>query len=123
MSINTHYLFRLWRENGEIFCEIEFVTIFEPSLILNLNSNERSIEDWFQESIEENIGLNIYSFLPDNLEICEEPILLEGIGTYSVQAWKDYWGEYDEDFDFNLTDWSVAIEEEEMVELTTGDIP
>lgn len=114
---NAHFLVRLWREGKSIEHEIEFHHMFEPTLVLELKEDLRPLEDWWQESMEENLYHNISSFLPPGLEVCAEPIWFEAIGRYSAHGWRDYWGEYDEDFDFELISWSVAIEEKEMVEL------
>jgi hypothetical protein len=59
----------------------------------------------------ENLSYNPDSFVPDGLEVCEEPIWLEVIGRYSVTGWKDYWGEYDEDFEFEILSWSAGVED------------
>lgn len=109
-SAIIHVLIRIWQEDGKVQYEEEFRNIHADfELILELPSNIRPIEDWVDEALGE-IELHEY-ILPDKFEVCKEPILYEAIGEFTIIGHKDYWGEYDEDYDFVLYKWSCDIEE------------
>ena len=112
MTPNIYFLARVWREFGRTEVELHEWKLFEPELTLNLKKGFRPIEDWWEESFMENVCYNPESFTPDGLELYDEPIWLEVIGSYSAQGWQDYYGEYDEDFEFNIIDWTVEVEED-----------
>ena len=82
-------------------------------MVLNLKEGFRPFEDWWEESFLDEVSTVPECFIPDGLEICDEPIWLEVIGRFRAQGWQDYYGEYDEDFEFNIVDWTVEVEEEE----------
>ncbi len=105
-------MIKLWIDDEkEVNSEIEFLDIHnKPELILNLKSNQRPVIDWFEESISE---IETEYFLPDKFEVCEDPIIYEVIGEFSIYGYKDYWGEYDEEYEFKIIEWSCKIDEEE----------
>ena len=97
---NCHFLIRVWADNGKVCCEEDFIHLFEPSLILELKENRRPIEDWFLESFSEALLDDPKSYLPEKVEICGEPILVEVIGAVNVNAnYDSYYGEYDEELE------------------------
>ena len=111
---NCHFLIRVWADEWKVCCEEDFIHLFEPSLILELKENRRPIEDWFLESFSEALLDDPKSYLPEKVEICEEPILIEVIGTVNVSAnYDSYYGEYDEDVELEIHFWSVALDDRE----------
>ena len=110
--VNCHFLIRVWADEGKVCCEEDFISIFEPSLILELKENRRPIENWFLESFSEALLDDPKSYLPEKVEICEEPIMVEVIGTVNVIAnYDSYYGEYDEDVELEIHSWSVALDD------------
>ena len=89
--------------------ELLSVDVFFPELVLSLPDNYRPLTDWFIESFSEE---DLEYFLPDNFERCEEPILFEALGTYSIDGSTDYYGEYDEDTCFEMDDWAADFPED-----------
>lgn len=111
ITTTIHVLIRIWQEDGKILCEEEFIHVHaDPELFLELPLFVRPIEDWVDEILGE-IELHEY-ILPDKFEICEEPILYEAIGEFTIIGYKDDWGEYDEDYDFVLHQWSCEVDED-----------
>ena len=107
---NCHFLIRMWIDDGKVCCEEDFIHLFEPALILDLKENRRPIEDWFLESFREVLLDDPESYIPENVEICGEPIFVEVIGTVNVIPHWDYYGEYDEDVELEIHFWSVALD-------------
>ena len=108
---NCHFLISVWIDEGKVCCEEDFIHLFEPSLILDLKENRRPIEDWFLESFREALLDDPESYIPENVEICDEPIFIEVIGTVNVIPYQDsYYGEYDEDVELEIHSWSVALD-------------
>ena len=89
--------------------ELLTVDVFLPELVLNIDPNHRPLTDWYIESFQEE---ELRDLLPDNLELCEDPILFEAMGKYSVDAWQDYFGEWDQTSDFAIISWAVAFPED-----------
>jgi len=89
--------------------EILSVDVFYPELVLSLKENHRPTTDWFVESFGEE---DLRYLLPDNLELCEEPILFEALGTYTIEGHTDYYGEYDEDTCFEMDNWVAEFPED-----------
>ena len=115
--VNCHFLIRVWADEGKVCCEEDFIHLFEPSLILELKENRRPIEDWFLESFSEALLDDPKSYLPEKVEICGEPILVEVIGAVNVNAnYDSYYGEYDEDVELEIHSWSVALDDREEEE-------
>ena len=99
-----HLLCEVWTEDGKIQGEILSPEVFcEYDLLLDLPREWRPITDWVSETIDE---IEIEFFLPENFEVCEEVLLYEVIGRFSISAYKDYWGDYDEEYDFEIIKWS-----------------
>lgn len=113
---NVHFLMRVWCEGKKPCFELDFIIFFEPELILDLETNRRPIEDWWEESMSENIHYDCRCFFPERFELCSEPVLLEVIGYYCASGWQCPDGEYDEDFEFEVRSWAAAIEEEDTEE-------
>lgn len=113
----SHILIRIWKHNGFINHEIELVRVRGcHKLYLDLPDNQRPTDDWITEAVGDAMSANITMFLPDlgdgeTIEICEEPIFYEAIGEFVVDGSWDYYGEYDEDYSFDVHEWSVAIDE------------
>ncbi len=114
-----HVMIRIWLDDFGLFdYEVQFSQVLcKPELILELPTFHRTEQDWLEEIIGE-INLNEF-ILPDKFEICEEPILYECIGVFSVIGSFDYWGEYEEEYDFKLEQWSCDFEDEESYILNT----
>ena len=110
---NAHFTARVWIENGRPQIEVNSLTLFEPSLTFMLKEGTRPVQDWWHESMEGELDNSPGAFLPDGLELYDEPIWLEVIGRFTAQGYKDYWGEYDEDFEFEIDQWTVAIDGED----------
>lgn len=108
---NVHFLTRVWLDGKTVCMELDFLDFFEPEFILSLKPSTRTIADWWEESMREDIVGLPECFLPENFEVCEEPVLLEVIGVYSAQGWTDADGEYDEDFTFEIINWTAAIDD------------
>ena len=111
---NLHFMVLVCRQNGKIICEKEFIDIFEPELILDLKKTERPIEDWFCDSFEEHLLLDPSQFLPENLEICEDPIFFEAIGHIEFIGHMEincsaFVEEYYESVNINIHKWSVDL--------------
>lgn len=108
---NAHFLGRVWCEGSRACIELYSFRFFQPTLELDLPENHRTIQDWWEESMHENLSCDPASFLPPGFEVCEEPVWFEAIGNYSATGWKDYWGEYDEEYEWRIDQWSVDFEE------------
>jgi len=109
-----HAMIRVWAENGKICYEEEFCRLdCQPELTLNLSPGICTVQNWMEEVLT-NLSLDEL-ILPDKFEVCEEPVLCEVIGTFWVSGATDYWGEYDEDYDFDLEQWTCGFEEEETL--------
>jgi hypothetical protein len=107
-----YVMIRVWAEDGKIRSETENIEInCAHELMFNLQSNYRPIRYWIEDALNE-IWIEDY-ILPTRFEVCEEPILYECIGNFSITGEVDYWGEYDEEYDFELKEWSVDFEDEE----------
>jgi len=89
--------------------ELLTVDVFVPELVLSLPDNHRPLTDWFIEAFKEE---DFRELLPDYLELCEEPILFEAMGTYHIEGSTDYYGEYDEDTWFEMDDWAADFPED-----------
>ena len=117
MSANVYFLARVWTEVQNkkvpnINIELHNWKVFYPQLTLNMKENHRPLEDWYEEAFTENVVHNPEFFIPDELELCEEPIWLEVIGTLGVTGSTDYFGEYDEEIDFDIINWTIDTEKE-----------
>lgn len=112
MKENVYFLARVWLENLEVNIELHNWTVFIPELILNLKENHRPIQNWYEESFTDYIENNPESFIPPKLEICQEPIWLEVIGAFNVIGSTNYYGEYDEDIEFDFIEWTIEIDSE-----------
>ncbi len=109
-----HTMIKIWAENDKICYEEEFCHLScRPELILDLPPGYCTAQDWMEEALS-NISLDEL-ILPDKFEVCEEPVLYEVIGTFWVSGATDYWGEYDEDYDFDLEQWTCGFEEEKTL--------
>ena len=109
-SATVHVMIRLWREAGRVESEEDFRDIYVyPELFLELPLNARPTEVWVDEALSE-IALHEY-MLPDKFEICRETIIYEAIGKFEVTGNEDYWGEYSEEYNFILQEWSCDVEE------------
>lgn len=113
-TAEVHLVFRvLLEDDGNIgqdllLCEIN-TGGFE--LILGYPENKRPIQDFISESLMEFTN-DVGNFLPENVEICKEyQILFECIGDFSVWGFYDYFGEYDEESEFELKQWSIDFAE------------
>lgn len=117
VSDTAHILIRFWKEDKNVRYELEFVKIRGcQELYLDLPDNHRPTDDWITEAVENAIYSDIIMFLPDlgdgeTIEICEEPIFYETIGEFTIEGNQDYYGEYDEEYSFEVRQWSVAVEE------------
>lgn len=90
--------------------EVLNICIFIAALTLDTPDNQRPFEDWYRESLEMEDFLDL---IPKEVELyCNEYILFECVGVYSITGSMDYYGEYDEETDFNMSYWTVAIDEE-----------
>lgn len=111
----VHILIRLWKEDKNVRYELEFAKVQGcQELYLDLPDNSRPVEDWVAQAVEDVSDIQI--FLPDlgdgeTIEICEEPIFYETIGEFTIEGNQDYYGEYDEEYSFDVRQWSVAIDE------------
>lgn len=110
MSANVYFIARVWIEDLNINIELHYWKVFYPELTLNLKENHRPMEDWCEEAFTENVVDNPEFFIPDELELYEEPIWLEVIGTIEVMGSTDYYGEYDEEVNFDIIEWTAEIE-------------
>ena len=111
----VHYLVQVWyEENGlrnNTKIEIEFLKVHgDPQLILELKDNRRPILEWLEESFTLFLEDDPTTYLP-NIEICEDPIIVEVIGKVRITGSFDYWGEYDEDCELEIQQWSIDIED------------
>lgn len=112
-SATIHVMIRIWQEDGRIKYEEEFrdVLYAEPELILELPLGKRPTIDWVFEILGE---IDLHEFiLPDRFELCEEPVLYEAIGKFYIEGGEDYWEEYYEYYNFELTRWSCELEGED----------
>ena len=108
----VHFMLRVWRDKTTSH-EEQFIHFYRtPELLLGLKPGYRPALDWLEESFSEFLHCNVDYVLPE-IEICAEPILVEVIGNVVIAGHHDYYGEYDEDVDLEITEWSVAIEDEE----------
>ena len=116
MSANVYFIARVWIEDLKINIELHNWKVFYPQLTLNMKENHRPLEDWYEEALTEEVVSYPESFIPERLELCEEPIWLEVIGTIEVTGSTDYSGEYDEEVNFDIIEWTAEIEcdEEEL---------
>ena len=89
--------------------ELLTVDVFIPELVLSLPDNHRPLTDWFIEAFTEE---DFRDLLPDHLELCEEPILFEAMGTYIIEGSTDHYGEYDEYTWFEMNDWCADFPED-----------
>ena len=117
MSANVYFLARVWVEvqdnkMPDINIELHNWKVFYPQLIMDMKENHRPLEDWYEEAFTENIVNNPEFFIPDELELCEEPVWLEVIGTIEITGSTDYSGEYDEEIDFHIIEWTVEAEDD-----------
>ena len=107
---HIHLLIRLWADEGLVNYEIVDKKVFEDSeLILNLPEGMRPMEDWVSDAVDH---VDIEDFMPSRFEVCEEPILYEVRGIFKAFGYKDYWGEYDEEYEFECSCWTCEIEED-----------
>ena len=112
-----HVLIRIWKNNGITEHEVEFVkTRGCRELLLDIPNGRRPKDDWIMEAVDSALYNDIKIFLPElgdgkTIEICEEPILYEVIGEFHINGYKDYYGEYDEEYCFDVRQWSVAIDD------------
>lgn len=112
MAANTHMIYRIWAEEDVICGELLYDTIFVPELSLALDPRQRTIEDWFNECFQEDFASNTEMFIPSELNVTEEPQIVEVIGVYSVRS--DGSGEeYEEISSFNITSWTAMKDEGE----------
>ena len=103
METNVKFLIMVNKD----FYEIVEVQLFIPELVLNLPDGNRTDEDWYRESFADE---DLFEFLPENLELCEETILFECLGNYSVNGYNArFTGEYDEETFFDIIDWSADV--------------
>ena len=105
---NFHFMVLVCQQNGKIVCEKEFIDVFEPELILDLEKTKRPIEDWFNDSLEEQLFLYPRSILPENIEICEDPVFVECIGHMHITC-NLSGDEYYEDANIDIHEWSVDL--------------
>lgn len=113
-GINCRICLLLWCEDGRIRCEVDESTIFIPEL--QTDDSKRSLESWYQETLRENLVDSPEGFFPDErFEVYKEPIIYEAIGEYWVTGHTDYWGEYDEDWYFDIKEWTADFEEEYQI--------
>ncbi len=91
--------------------EIIELDVFIPQLLLELEDGHRPTEEGYKETFRESD--DVCRIVADHVELCEDTILFEAIGTYSVQGSRDYWGEYDEETTFEMHQWSVVLVPEE----------
>ena len=116
-SDRVHILIRIWKENKDIHYEPEFaITQGCQELHLDIPYSQRPTDDWITEALECAMYNDIRMFLPDlgdgkTIEICEEPIFYEVIGEFHINGYKDYYGEYDEEYCFDVLQWTVAIDD------------
>lgn len=116
MSANIYFLARAWTEKLKINIELHNWKVFQPQLTLHLKEGLRPLEDWYEEAFTENVVDNPECFVPDGLELCEEPVWLEVIGTFDVIGSTDYYGEYDEEISFDIIKWTVEVEDNQIEE-------
>ena len=111
---NTKILLEIFCEDGKIGWEVLDQTVFIPELILNLQKNFRPIQDWYNESLTEELICNIKFILPPNFEIYEDDtIIYEVIGILDIIGnYSHYDNEYDEDIDFKIIDWSAEFKDD-----------
>ena len=108
-STIVHAMIYIWLEDGEIqYDEMFVVSCGIPELTLELPLNIRPTRDWVDEALNE-IRLHEY-ILPNKFEVCEEPIFYEAIGEFAIRGWFNYWGEYDEEYNFTLHRWTCETE-------------
>ena len=94
--------------------EVLGIDVFVPELILNLKENHRTVEDWYRESIEME---DFRDWIPSEVELyCEEYIIFECMGVYSIEGRRDYLVEYDETTDFAMVDWAIEVDDEDTEE-------
>ena len=111
----VHYLVRVWHEGSGFWdrakLEIEFLHAYgDPQLVLELKPGHRPILEWLQESFALFLENDPKTYLPD-IEICEDPIIVEVIGKVRITGSFDYWGEYDEECELEIQQWSIDIED------------
>lgn len=121
MSANVYFLARVWVEvqdnkMPDISIELHNWKVFYPQLIMNMKENHRPLQDWYEEAFTEDVVHNPEFFIPDELELCEEPVWLEVIGTIEVTVSTDYYGEYDEETSFHIIEWTVEVEDNQIEE-------
>lgn len=113
-KVNCRICLRVWCDNGDDMFEIEEATIFIPEL--QTDDKIGSLENWYQESLQEKLEGFPESFFPDEqFETYKDPIIYEVIGEYRVVGERDYWGEYDEDWYFDIKEWTADFEEEYQI--------
>ncbi len=94
---------------------MDSISIFVPELLTDVEGYKRSITDWYEESLSEELSYgDVEAFIHEDAlpKIPEKPVRYEAIGEYSISCSKDYYGEYDEESAFIVTDWNISPDTE-----------
>lgn len=117
MQATVHFMVRVWNDEGKICYESVFINILcLPELILDLPSGQRPTYDWIAESFSEYLDSYLPALLPEELEVCKDPIICEIIADFKIEGYFDYFsGEYDEDYDYEIQQWSCDLEQNQAM--------